>query len=45
MAVDEESGDVLIAVEVVRRFIAAAAAVRRPAREADYGDVCDDGCR
>ncbi len=28
-----------------RRFIAAAAAVRRQTREADYGDVCDDGCR
>ncbi len=28
-----------------RRFIAAAAAVRRETREADYGDVCDDGCR
>jgi predicted DCC family thiol-disulfide oxidoreductase YuxK len=30
---------------VARRFIAAAAAVRRQTREADYGDVCDDGCR
>ncbi len=28
-----------------RRFIAAAAAVRRRTREADYGDGCDDGCR
>jgi predicted DCC family thiol-disulfide oxidoreductase YuxK len=28
-----------------RRFIAAAAAVRRQTRGADYGDVCDDGCR
>jgi predicted DCC family thiol-disulfide oxidoreductase YuxK len=28
-----------------RRFIAAAAAVRQQTREADYGDVCDDGCR
>jgi len=27
-----------------RRFIAAAAAVRRQTRAADYGDVCDDGC-
>ena len=28
-----------------RRFIAAAAAVRRQTREADYGDGCDDRCR
>jgi predicted DCC family thiol-disulfide oxidoreductase YuxK len=28
-----------------RRFIAAAAAVRGRTRQADYGDVCDDGCR
>jgi predicted DCC family thiol-disulfide oxidoreductase YuxK len=28
-----------------RRFIAAAAAVRRQTRTADYGDVCDDRCR
>jgi predicted DCC family thiol-disulfide oxidoreductase YuxK len=30
---------------VARRFIAAAAAVRRQTREADYGDGCDDRCR
>jgi predicted DCC family thiol-disulfide oxidoreductase YuxK len=28
-----------------RRVVAAAAAVRRRTREADYGDVCDDRCR